>query len=141
MSRIFFDTNLFIYLMEDCGELTQRTVELSRRMQERRDELVTSTLTLGEILLKPYAMGDTGWVKRYEGLMDSPGIVLVPFERACSKLFAQIRADRSIKPPDAIQLACAAYAKCDLFVTNDDRLSRKSVPGIHFITSLQRAFI
>lgn len=27
----------------------------------------------------------------------------------------------------------------DLFITNDDRLSRKRVPEIKFITSLQRA--
>lgn len=141
MSRIFFDTNLFIYLLEDFGELSHRTAELSRRMQQRRDELVTSTLTLGEVLVKPLSTGNTGWAKRYENLLDSPGIVLVPFDRGCARLFAQIRADRTIRPPDAMQLACAAYAKCDLFITNDDRLSRKIIPGIHFITSLERAFV
>ncbi|SRR5579875_109797 len=40
---------------------------------------------------------------------------------------------------EAIQLACAAAAGMDLFITNDDRLSRKRVPEIKFITSLQRA--
>lgn len=55
--------------------------------------------------------------------------------------YATIRHDRSIKAPDAIQLACAAQAGVDLFITNDDRLSRAVVPGIQFITSLERAFL
>lgn len=53
--------------------------------------------------------------------------------------YARIRSDRSIKPPDAIQLACASAAEVDLFITNDDRLSQKSVPGIQFLSSLHKA--
>jgi predicted nucleic acid-binding protein len=45
----------------------------------------------------------------------------------------------TIRPPDAIQLACAAEAGIDLFITNDDRLSKKAVRGIHFVTSLKNA--
>ncbi len=51
------------------------------------------------------------------------------------------RQDRSIRPPDAIQLACASAARVDLFITNDERLSRRVVPGIHFIQSLATATI
>jgi len=40
---------------------------------------------------------------------------------------------------DAIQLASAASANVGLFITNDDRLSRKNIPGSNFITSLVRA--
>ena len=29
----------------------------------------------------------------------------------------------------------------NLFITNDDRLSRSTVPGIQFIVSLERAFL
>ena len=54
MSRIFWDTNLFIYLLEDKGELTERVVSLRERMAERSDELLTSTLTVGEILVRPF---------------------------------------------------------------------------------------
>ena len=58
MSRIFWDTNLFVYLLEDKGELTERVVSLRERMIERRDELLTSALTLGEIFVKPLEAGD-----------------------------------------------------------------------------------
>lgn len=50
MSRIFWDTNLFIYLFEDKGELTEQVVSLRQRMIVRQDQLLTSALTLGEIL-------------------------------------------------------------------------------------------
>jgi len=29
----------------------------------------------------------------------------------------------------------------DLFITNGERLSQRSVPGIHLVTSLDRAFL
>ncbi|MND07925.1 hypothetical protein D3C83_302310 [compost metagenome] len=63
----------------------------------------------------------------------------MPFDQDAAIAYARIRKDRSIRPPDAIQLACAAHAGVDLFITNDDRLSKKLVDGIHFVTSLERA--
>lgn len=141
MSRIFWDTNLFIYLLEGSGESFHLTRNLLQRMAERRDELLTSTLTLGEVLVKPLEAGRSDMAERYERLFDSPGVRLVPFDRESARMYAQIRRDRSIRPPDAIQLSCAAAAKTDLFVTNDARLSRKTVPGVHFIAPLASAFL
>jgi predicted nucleic acid-binding protein len=140
MSRIFFDTNLFIYLLEDDGARGERVAGMLERMSERRDELLTSTLTLGEVLVKPLAAGDIAWADRYEKLLNSPGVSLLSFDRSCARSYALLREDKALRAPDAIQLACAATAKCDLFITNDDRLSKKVVPGIQFIVSLERAF-
>jgi hypothetical protein len=44
MSRIFWDTNLFIYLWEDYGALSQAVAELRAKMLRRGDQLLTSTL-------------------------------------------------------------------------------------------------
>ena len=138
MSRIFWDTNLFVYLLEDKGELTERVVALRERMVERSDELLTSTLTLGEILVRPVEVGDERLARRYEQAITAAATVL-PFDRTAAAAFAGIRRDRSIAPPDAIQLACASVAGVDMFITNDHRLSRKVVPGIHFIQPLANA--
>lgn len=138
MSRIFWDTNLFVYLLEDKGELTERVVALRERMVERSDELLTSTLTLGEILVRPVEVGDERLARRYEQAITDAATVL-PFDRTAAAAFAGIRRDRSIAPPDAIQLACASVAGVDMFITNDHRLSRKVVPGIHFIQPLANA--
>jgi predicted nucleic acid-binding protein len=140
VSRIFWDTNLFIYLIEDFRDLSERVTALRRRMLERGDELYTSALTLGEILIKPLEAGNEGLARRYESVL-LHGAVVIPFDVEPARLYASIRKDRTIRPPDAIQLACAAHARVDLFITNDERLSTKSIPHIHFVSSLQRAFL
>ena len=66
MSRVFRDTNLFVYLVEGRGERAERVSTLRRRMIERDDELLTSALTLGEVLVKPMETGDENLMRRYE---------------------------------------------------------------------------
>lgn len=138
MSRIFLDTNIFIYLIEDEGDLGLRAGELLVQMSRRRDEVITSAMTLGEVLTKPTRENRRDLVDLYEDLLHSPGIHIGDFTEAAARRYAGIRADKTIKSPDAIQLAVAATVGCDLFVTNDDRLSKKIVPGIHFIVSFDR---
>jgi len=138
MSRIFWDTNLFIYLFEGCGDVAKRVALLRQRMRERGDELCTSTLTFGEVLVKPVEEGDSKLQQEYADVLRSQA-TLIDFDWEAAQLYAKVRKDRTIKAPDAIQLACAAKARADLSITNDDRLSRKIVPGIHFIASLESA--
>ncbi len=141
MSRVFWDTNLFIYLIEGSSERSEQVFALRQRMNERGDQLCTSTLTLAEVLVKPVQAGRLDLARIYESALLSQAVLLAPFDAASARIFAQVRRDRAIKPPDAIQLSCAAHLGCDLFITNDDRLSRKVIPGIQFITSLDRAFV
>jgi predicted nucleic acid-binding protein len=140
VSRIFWDTNLFIYLIEDHGELSEQVVRLRKRMIERNDDLYTSALTVGEILVKPLEAGDEILCRRYEAAVRQ-GAMIVSFDVEAARLYAGIRNDRTIRPPDAIQLACAAQARVDLFITNDERLSTKSIPRIQFVSSLPRVFL
>jgi predicted nucleic acid-binding protein len=58
MSRVFWDTNLFIYLFENYGVFSKAVAQLRSKMLERGDQLLTSTLTLGEILVKPIERND-----------------------------------------------------------------------------------
>jgi predicted nucleic acid-binding protein len=137
MTRVFWDTNLFVYLLEGGSEAS-RVRQVRSRMLERGDQLVTSALTLGELLVKPR---ETSEASARDHLMTLRAIAtIVPFDENAAPRYAEIRADRTIRPPDAIQLACAAAAGVDLFITNDDRLSRKHVSGLKFITSLERAY-
>jgi predicted nucleic acid-binding protein len=138
MSRIFWDTNLFIYLLEDYGRLSNAVVELRRNMLVRGDQLLTSSLTLGEILVKPAEERNDELCRKYEEAITRASLVL-PFDLKAARLYASIRCDRSLRAPDAVQLACAAGAVVDLFVTNDRRLQKKRVDGIQFIVSLEEA--
>ncbi len=64
---------------------------------------------------------------------------IISFDEAAADIYARLRENPAIKPPDAIQLACAAVVGVELFITNDKALQKLTVPGIHFICSVQRA--
>ena len=137
MSRIFWDTNLFIYLFEDYGTLSKEVGQLRSKMLARGDQLLTSTLTLGEILVKPTERNEPELCVKYEQAI-STAATMIPFDVKAAKVYAGLRSERSLRAPDAIQLACAANANVDLFITNDERLQGKHVDGIQFIVPLGR---
>ena len=135
MSRIFWDTHLFLYLAGD-GARAGQVASFRRWMIDRGDALLTSALTLGEVL---GAAGEDA--QRFERAIAASATVL-PFDDEAARRFARIRRDPAIgaiRTADAIQLACAAAGGTDLFVTGDDRLAGMTVPGIQFIQSLDRA--
>jgi predicted nucleic acid-binding protein len=80
---------------------------------------------------------DAALSKKYEETLEATSL-LIPFDMKAAKIYAELRIDRWLGAPDAIQLACAAAAGVDLFITNDTRLQTKQITGIHFIVSLER---
>lgn len=140
MSLVFWDTNLFIYLFEDCGDFSQRVAALRERMIARGDQLYTSTLTLGEVLVKPVEKNDEESRGKYEEAISRTS-TLLSFDREAAQKYSSIRRDRTLKAADAIQLACATVARMDLFITNDERLSGRTIPGIQFIVPLKTALL
>ena len=137
MSRVFFDTNLFIYLFEQAPGLSAKVVSLLKRMDERDDELVTSWMTVAELQIKPKAMGQDALCQHYRHTLQQIATLVVFGEKAADA-YLGIRSATSVKGPDAIQLACAAASGVELFITSDLRLQKLTIPGIHFITSLDR---
>ena len=136
MSLIFWDTNIFIYLIEGDPRFLPRVVSIWNRMKERGDQLCTSSLTVGEALVAPVALGDEDLLRAYRSRFRSGAIQILDFNAECSERYAALRAASRVRQSDAIQLACAAQAGVDLFVTNDQALTRMNVDGIQFIASL-----
>jgi predicted nucleic acid-binding protein len=137
MSRIFWDTNLFIYFLEGDNASATATKALRTNMLARGDQLLTSFLTLAEILVKPWERGEIQRCREIEKAL-SRAAVMIPFDQPAAGKYAAIRRDRSVRAADAVQLACAAAADTDLFITNDRRLQGKHVEGIQFIVALDQ---
>jgi len=94
---------------------------------ERR--IVTSALTLVELLVVPYRVGDLSLAERYEALLTrSRGLELIELDRGQLKSAAALRALYGVRTPDALQLAAALSAACGSFVTNDRELPEP--PGL-----------
>jgi predicted nucleic acid-binding protein len=104
-------------------------------MLARNDELVTSMLTIGEVLVKPHASGNAELEQTYLRFF-AGSVRIIPFDLTAARLYAEIRGRYRVRPADALQLACAASIGTDLFITNDMRLTRIGVEGIGFITGI-----
>jgi predicted nucleic acid-binding protein len=138
MSRVFWDTSLFMYFFEGDGQHGASARSLRERMLQRGDQLMTSALTIGEILVKPRELQNLSLCKQYEEAITMTALVL-PFDVSAAKKFSMLPLDRSLRAPDAIQLACAAAMGTDLFITSDSRLSSIHIDGVQFIVPLDRA--
>jgi len=138
MARVFWDTNLFIYLFEKNAEWSPRVIELRRRMLARGDELLTSYLTVGEVITKPKQLNNALLERSYLNFFSGGSVELVGFSLDAAQRYGDIRSRERIRPADAIQLACASAARTDLFVTNDNRLSGLVVSGVTFVTGIER---
>jgi predicted nucleic acid-binding protein len=137
--RVFWDTNLFIYLWEN-SPMRARMETLVVWQNSRQAEVVTSTLTSGEVLVQPMRKQRDDLVAQYTSAFSH--MHLIEFDRATAFRFAQLRSTYvTLAPPDAVQLACASTAGVDLFLTNDRRLSRLNVAGIGAIRSVMDALI
>ena len=137
MSRVFFDTNVFIYLFEDYEPFSSIVDGVWRRMLQRGDRLVTSAMTLGELLIKPTQLGQASLAEQYDRAIRTRGQV-ISFDAHVAWRYASLRATHRLRNADAIQLACAAHCGVDLFITNDLQLHKLNIPGIGFIAPLDR---
>jgi predicted nucleic acid-binding protein len=134
MTRVFWDTNLFIYLLQSHPEYGKRVEYLRRRSLERGDELCTSALAVGEVLAGVYrdkTEEDAAIVLK--GIQST--VTVFPFTADAMDLFGRLRAKLRTSAADTIHLACAAVAGVDLFLTNDKDLVKLQVPGIKFIVN------
>ena len=114
------DSVIFIYFMEEHPQFIPLLEPLFREVDGGRRELVTSAITLLEVLVVPYRSGDHLLAGRYEALLtQSRGVWVAEISRDDLRAAAQLRAVTGIKTPDSLQLVAALAAGCTSFLTND----------------------
>ena len=131
-SRLGVDTSIFIYFIEEHPRYLPLLRPLFEEVDQGGRELVTSAVTLLEVLVVPYRSGNAALAERYELLLTrSRGVQLVDISRDLLRAAAQLRAARGMKTPDALQVCAALAAGCTTFLTNDRELP--SVSGIRIL--------
>jgi uncharacterized protein len=136
VSRVYWDTMLFIYWLEEHPVLAKRVDEIHHRMEERRDQLITGAFTVGEVLAGPYRKAAPQRLDEVRRRLRNVVADIIPFTLETADHYARIRGTLGVSPADAIHLASAAQAGTDLFLTNDKQLLGKIVPGIQFIATI-----
>jgi predicted nucleic acid-binding protein len=120
---VAIDTSVLIYFIEEHPRFLPLLLPLFEEVDQGKRELVTSAVTLLEVLVVPYRAGDAQLAERYELLLTrSRGIRMVDITREQLRAAAQLRAVTGVKTPDALQLACAIGTGCKAFLTNDREL-------------------
>ena len=131
--KIFLDTAPLIYFMEAESSFLSLLNELFSPLNDCK--FITSVITLSEVLVMPFRAGKPQLAEQYKEILTmSENIDILDINIEIAKETAKIRADYSIKTPDAIQLATAKYNHVDYFLTNDLRL--KSFKDLNIITLL-----
>ena len=118
-ATVYLDTNPIIYLTEAKPLFKKSLAVLFKAVEAAGAQLITSELTLTEVLVRPIRQNDTELIATYERLFDTL-LDARPVSREVLLLAAQLRADLpSLKTPDAIHVATATLADADVFVSAD----------------------
>jgi predicted nucleic acid-binding protein len=129
---VALDTVSFIYYIEDHPRFAEVLDPLFRSADAGGRRIVTSALTLLEVLVIPFRTGRLDLAARYEAILTgSRGLTLVDIDRPHLRAAAQLRASRRVRTPDALQLVTALNQRCTAFVTNDRRLP--DIPGLAIV--------
>ena len=114
------DTSVFVYHLEAHPKYLPLTRLIFAWLEQPGHRGVTSTITMTELLVKPYRDGDQTGVDECFGLLSRfPNLEWVPLSLDISDEAARIRAQSRLKTPDAIEAATAIYCGVSGFLTND----------------------
>lgn len=123
------DTAVVIYMIERHARFASLVRPLFEAADRGEVALVTSGVTLIEVMVVPLRAGDEALAARYEALLTrGRGLTLVDLDRPLLRAAARLRATHAVRTPDALQLAAALARRCGCFLTNDRRLP--SFPGL-----------
>ena len=119
--RLYLDTAPVIYTVERVPTFSEW---VDVRLSAPDIVLMASDLTRLECRVKPLRDGNTGLLKEYEIFFERAVAEIVALSRGVIDRATEIRAQYGFRTPDAIHLAVAVTARCDVFLTNDRRLDR-----------------
>lgn len=123
MRLAYLDANVVISIVELSSPLSPAQLDFIAALDRGDVDAVTSELTLAECLVKPMADRNLVTVSAYLQALDGrPPLLSAPISHSILVSAARVRAESGMKLPDAIHIATALDAGCDLFITNDRRI-------------------
>jgi len=119
---IALDTAPLIYFIEEHPTYLPILDSFFEKLDKGSIRVVTSVITLSEVLVKPLRDGDTELAQQYRDiLLNAEGLTTVEVSVAIAEKAAQLRSQYSLRTPDAIQIATALQSGATALITNDIR--------------------
>jgi predicted nucleic acid-binding protein len=95
-------------------------------------QVVTSTLSLTEVLVHPYKFGNRSLAQMYfDILQHQRNLTTLPVSAEIATEAARLRAAYGLKTPDSIQIATAIVGRATSFLTNDGEFA--PIPGLKIV--------
>jgi predicted nucleic acid-binding protein len=126
--RLLLDTTVLAGFL-DAGEATHPITAhiLNDLVASGRNPAVVSMVTVMEILVRPMKMTPPGHRTVLAFLRSHPNLDCVPIDLQVAQDAAHLRADKGMKPPDALIVATGLANQVRHVVTNDHNWSTKLV--------------
>ncbi len=132
-SLVYVDTAPFIYFTEKHPTYLKMVYPFFEAMDRNQVKVVTSTVTVLEVLVNPIKQKDTKTIRMYRSLFfNTRGLRTIDVSQQIAQEAARLRAFYpKLETPDAIHMATAIYMNITYFLTNDSRLP--SIPELKII--------
>ncbi len=129
--KVYLDANIFIYAIEAIEPWAKELNDVFVGLKSSEFSAVTSNLSLAECLVMPFKNNRHDLVQVYrQTFLPRPNLEIAPIDIDVLIFSANVRAQLSLKFPDAIHAATAFTGKCTVLLTNDAGFSRVSGSGI-----------
>jgi predicted nucleic acid-binding protein len=126
------DSAPLIYFIEENPTYLEMTDAFFEAMVRGEFRVVTSVVTLLEVLVYPLRQGNRILAQQYRDILfNEEGLTTIEVSPAIAEIAAQLRATYNLRTPDAIQMATAIRQGASFFLTNDSRLP--SLPGLEVL--------
>ncbi len=135
---VALDSPAIIYYVEENSTFLPLVRPFFEAVRRGEISVVTSAITMTEVLVHPFKHGDTDLATQFRRLfVNTRHFQTVSVTPEIAEIAARLRADHGIRTPDALHAATAIHHKADYFLTNaDDQLKVLSRPSVMMIPEL-----
>ena len=123
--KIALDTVIFIYALEGNREFGECATSIFSTIERKECRGFASDLVLAELMVKPLREGKPEIAEEY--VLELPNFPNLTFLAPSGDIIitaAQLRGNTNLRLIDALYLATAINAGCELFITNDTAMKR-----------------
>lgn len=120
-SRVFIDSNIFIYAVDGTPELSLRAVQFLQHLEGDGTAIIINSLVRAECLIGAIRRGDTMAQALFEELLSHT--MQFPISDEILDRATLLAAHDGLKLLDAIHAATGMICGCDLIVTNDQNFA------------------
>jgi predicted nucleic acid-binding protein len=136
-NTVYVDTNAIIYLVEKIEPYLSASAPLWDALHAGRQAVLTSQLTLLEVLVKPLRDGNDSVADRFRAVLTgTAGLTCQPISLSILETAARLRATHNLKTPDSLHAATALETGCVMFVTNDTGFRRVSGLNVAILSEI-----